>query len=132
MRNLQKVVLGLACAGLFVIVPMTANADMAKEVATAADHAKLSTQAPTLEVAHLHLNHTLNCLVGAKGHGYNAKAGDPCSGMGKGAINDAKNAKSKGMLKRIAARVKAALHNKHLASVKKLAGKIEADLAKIK
>ncbi len=135
MRNfhkLQKMTLGLLCAGLFTVLPLAAHADLANEISTAADHAKLSTQAPTLKVAQLHLHHTLNCLVGAKGHGYDAKAGDPCSGMGKGAIADATSAKTKRMLEHVAAHVHTALRNRRLSTVKKLAGAIETELVKVK
>ena len=131
-RKVQKMTLGLLCAGLLTMLPLAAHADLAQEISTAADHAKLSTQAPTLKVAQLHLHHTLNCLVGSKGHGYDAKAGDPCSGMGKGAILDEASAKPKRMLEHIAARVHSALRNHHFATVKKLAGEIEVELAKVK
>jgi len=132
MRTIQLLTLGLLCAGFFTIMPATAKADMNSEISTAADHAKLSSTAANIEEAQLHLHHTLNCLVGAKDHDYNAKAGDPCTGMGNGAITDATSAKVKKALERAEAHVKSALKNKHLATVRKLAGKIEAELVKIK
>ncbi|TAM15789.1 MAG: hypothetical protein EPN68_17120 [Rhodanobacter sp.] len=41
-------------------------------------------------MTHTHLHHVVNCLVGPDGKGFDAKAGDPCKGMGQGAIVDAK------------------------------------------
>ena len=43
-----------------------------------------------LATAHMHLHHVVNCLVGPSGKGFDAKAEDPCKGMGHGAIVDAK------------------------------------------
>ena len=40
-----------------------------------------------------HLHHTLNCLVGPGGDGFDAKQMNPCAQAGNGAIPDAKDAK---------------------------------------
>lgn len=67
-----------------------ANAAASKQVATAAAHAGMAMGAAELPMAHAHLQHVVNCLVGPAGKGFDAKAEDPCKGMGQGAIVDAK------------------------------------------
>lgn len=67
-----------------------ANATVAKQAATAGAHAGMALGATDLATAHAHLQHVVNCLVGPAGKGYDAKAADPCKGMGNGAIADAK------------------------------------------
>jgi len=57
-------------------------ADSAQEVATAATHAGLAAQAATLEQAHMHQHHTVNCLVGPKGKGFDSKEANPCQKLG--------------------------------------------------
>lgn len=80
----------LAC-----VMPLTAsavdmNAALSKPVATAAAHAGMALGASDLQMAHTHLHHVVNCLVGPAGKGFNAEAGNPCKDMGQGAIIDAK------------------------------------------
>lgn len=62
-----------------------------KEVKTAAAHAGMALGAADLKMAHAHLQHVVNCLVGPSGDGYDAQQADPCKGMGQGAIVDAKD-----------------------------------------
>ncbi|MDO1527859.1 hypothetical protein QMK61_03355 [Fulvimonas sp. R45] len=61
-----------------------------KQAATASAHAGMALGAADLKTAQLHLHHVVNCLVGPSGQGFDAKAGNPCKGMGQGAITDAK------------------------------------------
>jgi hypothetical protein len=61
-----------------------------KQAATASAHAGMALGAADLKTAQLHLHHVVNCLVGPSGQGFDAKAGNPCKGMGQGAIADAK------------------------------------------
>ena len=58
-----------------------------REIATAAAHAEMAA-AGGIDMAHAHLHHVINCLVGPKGRGFDAAAGNPCKGMGDGALND--------------------------------------------
>ncbi len=81
----------LACA-----LPLTASAtDMdaavAKQVDTATAHAGMALGSSDLKMAHTHLHHVVNCLVGPSGKSFNAEAGNPCDSMGQGAIVDSKN-----------------------------------------
>lgn len=64
----------------------TGNAN--KEIATATAHAQMAAVAPNTATAVMHFHHVINCLVGPKGKGFDARAGDPCKGMGNGALND--------------------------------------------
>lgn len=82
---------------LAVALPMAvqaadAGADGAasKQVATAVAHAGMAMGATDLATADAHLHHVVNCLVGPAGKGFDAKAEDPCKGMGQGAIPDSK------------------------------------------
>jgi hypothetical protein len=57
-----------------------------KEVSTAHAHALMARGSQSLKMSHTHLHHVVNCLVGPKGEGFDAKAGNPCKGMGQGAL----------------------------------------------
>lgn len=63
--------------------------DAGKELATARAHAQLAEASQSVMVAKMHLHHTINCLVGPHGLGFDAAAGNPCKGMGDGAQKDA-------------------------------------------
>jgi hypothetical protein len=81
---LSTTVLALfCCAGA-----ASAANDAQKEIHTAAQHAGFAAKGQNAEAAHLHLHHTINCLVGSGGDGFDAKAGNPCKGQGDGALND--------------------------------------------
>jgi hypothetical protein len=60
-----------------------------KQTDTAIAHAGMALGAKELKIAHMHLHHVINCLVGPKGKGFNMHYLDPCKGMGQGAIVDA-------------------------------------------
>ena len=73
-----------------------ADADPAKEMATAATDAGLAAKAaPDLKMTHMHLQHVVNCLVGPNGKGFDATPGNPCKDQGNGGIPDTKNAAQK-------------------------------------
>ena len=67
-----------------------ANGAASKQIATAAAHAGMAMGAADLAMAHAHLHHVVNCLVGPSGKAFDAKAADPCKGQGQGAIVDAR------------------------------------------
>ncbi len=128
LHTLKKIWIGIAlCAGLAAL-PVTAYASASTEIARAAEHAGFSAASNSLLVAHMHLHHTLNCLVGPGGNGFDAKAADPCKGMGNGAIPDTTNAHIKGRLEHVAYQTRLALRNHSLKTVQKDAAMIEADL----
>jgi hypothetical protein len=65
------------------------GAAVSKQVATASAHAGMALGAADLKMTQTHLHHVINCLVGPSGEGFDAQAGNPCKGMGQGAIVDA-------------------------------------------
>jgi len=76
-----------------IALPLAAHpkaGDVSKQVSTAAAHAGMALGAADLKMAHAHLQHVINCLVGPSGEGYDAQQADPCKGMGQGAMVDAK------------------------------------------
>jgi hypothetical protein len=73
-------------------------ADAAGEIATAATHADLASKASDLAGTQMHLHHTLNCLVGPNGQGYDPKNINPCANAGTGAIPDTTDAGKKAAL----------------------------------
>lgn len=80
----------LAC-----VLPLAAQAaepaaTASKQVQTAAAHAGMALGATDLKMAHAHLQHVVNCLVGPSGTAFDANAANPCKDMGNGAIVDAK------------------------------------------
>jgi hypothetical protein len=128
----KRVWLGLAaCAGL-AAVPLAALADASGEISTAAKHAGMSAQATSLEMAHAHLHHTLNCLVGPKGRGFDSKAENPCGDLGNGAIADTSDAAAKKSLEKAAGQARSALRSKDLDKVKEDAAKIQSELGEVK
>ena len=123
--------IGIAlCAGV-VVLPSPAHADASNEVATAAQHAGLSAASNSLLMADTHLHHTLNCLVGPKGRGFDSKAANPCASLGSGAIPDTTDAHTKKKLDQIAYRARKALRSQKLSTVQKEAATIESDLKKV-
>ena len=80
---------------LAIALPMVAQAAdsdsaVSKQMGTASAHAGMALGAADLKLAHTHLHHVINCLVGPSGKGFDAQEEDPCKGMGQGAIVDAK------------------------------------------
>jgi hypothetical protein len=94
-------------AGLALAAP--AIADASSEVVTAATHAELAAGSGDLEGVHTHLHHTLNCLVGPGGNGFDAKVLNPCGQSGHGAIPDTSDATKKSSLEAAADKVRAGL-----------------------
>jgi len=83
--------ISILAAGAFLISTgvNAAPVQFGKEIAAAATHAGLAAQESEIAGVHMHLHHTMNCLVGPKGEGYSAKDMDPCSALGNGAVVDA-------------------------------------------
>lgn len=77
-------------AGGLAFTAMAQTQSAKTEVSTAHAHALMAQHAGTLKMTHTHLHHVINCLVGANGQGFDAKAGNPCKGQGNGAIPDSK------------------------------------------
>jgi hypothetical protein len=87
--------LGAGFALAFGLASSSALADGASETVTAETHAELAAAAADLAGVHMHLHHTVNCLVGPGGTGFDAKEMNPCANAGKGAIPDTTSAATK-------------------------------------
>ena len=103
-------------------------ADAAQEAATGALHAGLAAQAATIEQLHMHLHHTVNCLVGPSGQGFDAKEANPCQKLGNGAIPDTTDAATKAKLSAALAKAQAGLKSDDLTAAKKAATEAQTAL----
>ncbi len=63
--------------------------DSATQASAAASHAGYAAKAADIKMAHMHLHHVVNCLVGPEGEGFDTNEANPCAAMGSGAIPDA-------------------------------------------
>ncbi|HZT52733.1 MAG TPA: hypothetical protein VFA22_12395 [Stellaceae bacterium] len=114
--------LGIALAGTVLLVAAPgarAEMDVAKEVSTAATHAGLAAGAKEMPMVQMHLHHVVNCLVGPKGKGFDAKPGNPCKDQGNGAIPDTKASAQKKKLQQALAKANAGLKTKDMAAAQK-------------
>ena len=126
---IRRLLLRSAC--LLLIAPVAAlAADQPKlEVSTATAHADMASTAPSLSAAQMHFHHVINCLVGSEGHGYDAKDGNPCSGMGNGALNDTRHsAAERAMLEQALTMAEQGLKAPTLAAAHATADKVAATL----
>lgn len=78
----------LAACAVFTLSPAFASTQGNHEIATAIKHAGYAAKSTNLKHVDLHLHHVVNCLVGPQGGGFDKMAGDPCKGMGMGALAD--------------------------------------------
>lgn len=90
MKRLLIVGIAGALASGFAFPAFAQTHSAKQEISTAHAHALMAQSAKTVNMAHTHLDHVINCLVGPDGQGFNASAGDPCKGQGNGAIPDSK------------------------------------------
>ena len=121
----------LSLAGIIIVAVLSASAlaaDPAQEAATGAVHAGLAAQATTIEQVHMHLHHTVNCLVGPKGQGFDAKEANPCEKLGNGAIPDTTDSATKAKLTAALASAQAGLKSEDLSAAKKSATEAQAAL----
>jgi hypothetical protein len=115
---MKKIALLAACAAL---IATPAFADLAGELSTAQAHAGMASTQADITMAHKHLQHAVNCLVGPGGAGFDEAAGNPCSKAGPGAIPDTTDAAKRAKLTTIAASAKAGVGNADLAGAQKAA-----------
>ena len=121
----------LSLVGIILVAALPASAlaaDPAQEAATGAVHAGLAAQATTIEQVHMHLHHTVNCLVGPKGQGFDAKEANPCQKLGNGAIPDTTDSATKAKLTTALASAEAGLKSEDLSAAKKSATEAQAAL----
>ena len=106
----------MLAAGAVALLATPAFADLATELSTAQTHAGMASTQTDIMMAHKHLQHAVNCLVGPSGAGFDAAAGNPCGKAGDGAITDSTDAAQKAKLTKIAADAKAGVGNADLAA----------------
>jgi len=128
MNRLYTVLRSAAFAGALAALPLAAYADSASEAVTAAQHAGYAASSADIGGVHTHLHHTLNCLVGPGGNGFDATNLNPCANAGKGAIPDATDAAKKKTLEDAAAKARAGIAETDYAKAKADASAVEAML----
>lgn len=129
MSRSKHMLIGAAVAAA-LFLPATAWADAHSEIVNAGMHAGFAAGAPDIAGVHAHLHHTLNCLVGPNGNGYDAKELDPCAQAGHGAIPDTADADKKTALEAAAAKARAGIASGELAAAKQDATDARAMLKK--
>lgn len=119
---------------MFAAMPIAAFAatNAASEIATATTHAQMAGDAADVATAIKHFHHVINCLVGPKSKLFDADVGNPCDGMGNGALNDVdRNSSEHAVLDRALAIAKQALHAKKLEVTQQYAARISKVLKSI-
>lgn len=91
MRNISTLAaIAFVAAGTFASGGAFAvDVQLDKEIAAAATHAGYAASAGDVDGVRSHLHHTINCLVGPDGKGFDAKQMNPCAALGNGAMVDA-------------------------------------------
>lgn len=91
-----------------------------QEVATAHAHALMAQNAKSVDQAHTHLHHVVNCLEGPQGQDFDADAGNPCDGKGQGALVDSQsNASLQSSLQQALDEARSGLQTDELAQAQK-------------
>jgi hypothetical protein len=125
----MRIAILLAISGMFI--SSAALADVRTEIETAQDHAGLAIKAPKIEGVKMHLHHTLNCLVGPNGDGFDTKSMNPCAKAGAGAIPDSMSDKQKSALTQAAAAAKRGLATDDYAASQAAAKEAADDIASV-
>src|SRR6516162_1222488 len=117
---------GIVTGTLMALPASAQTADPAQETATAGQHAGLAAHGARIEQVHLH--HTVNCLVGPKGQGFDANPGNSWQKLGNGAIPDTTDQASKAKLTAALAKAQAGLKSDDLTAARKAATEAQAAL----
>jgi len=131
MRHSRFAIVALTTSAMLIASPVLA-ADAGAEITSAAMHAGLAAQATDIATVHTHLHHTVNCLVGPGGTGFDAKELNPCANTGNGAIPDSSNPQTKQDLQAALAKANSGLAASDLSAAQKDASDTEAMLKTIK
>lgn len=131
MRQNGIAIAALTVTTIFLAAPALA-ADAGAEITNAAMHAGLAAQASDIGTVHTHLHHTVNCLVGPAGTGFDSKELNPCANSGSGAIPDSSNAQTKQALEAALAKANSGLAATDLAAAQKDASDTQAMLKAVK
>lgn len=120
-------------AAIVAAAPLPALcADVNAEIANAGMHAGLAAQASDITVVHTHLHHTVNCLVGPGGAGFDAKELNPCANTGSGAIPDSTSASTKQALQAALEKANSGLADDDMAAAHRDASATAAMLKSVK
>lgn len=122
---MTRIITALAVCAFPFALTSVAYADAASELVTAGTHASLAAGSADITGVHTHLHHALNCLVGPKGNGFDAKELNPCAQNGNGAIPDTTDPTKKATLESAAAKARSGI----AANDYKAAQKDAADVA---
>jgi hypothetical protein len=126
-----QVVAGAFGSGLVLAISLSTFAgDVAQEVSIAVQHAGFAADAVIIATVHAHLHHTVNCIVGPDGQGFDAKELNPCQGKGNGALPDMADSAKKLMLQEALTKAQAGLASDDLATAKLNAAAAQAILKK--
>jgi hypothetical protein len=118
MTKSRNLLIGAVAAGALVL-PTLALADAHSEIVNAGMHAGFAAGSADIGGVHTHLHHTLNCLVGPSGTGFDAKEMNPCANAGNGAIPDAADSAKKATLESAAAKAREGLASNDLGAAQK-------------
>jgi hypothetical protein len=123
----------LAVGSFTLIAPASAmSAQFGKEVAAAAAHAGYAAGSEDLAGVRAHLQHTINCIVGPDGEGFDKKQMNPCAALGNGALADTSEQGQTSALKAALGSAKEALAEEDLAKAKAGATATQSMLLAIK
>ncbi|MGD0866193.1 MAG: hypothetical protein ABSA49_11625 [Rhizomicrobium sp.] len=103
-------------------------ADLKAEITTAGQHAGMAAAASDMATVQMHLHHTVNCIVGPNGAGYDPKQMNPCQNQGAGALPDATSAATKTSLQTAVTQAQAGLATTDIATAQKDAAAAAATL----
>jgi hypothetical protein len=131
MRQTICAITALTASAMLFAVPSLA-ADLGGEITNAATHAGLAAQATDIGMVHTHLHHTINCLVGPGGTGFDSKELNPCANTGTGAIPDSTNPQTKQELQAALAKANTGLAANDLSAAQKDASDTAAMLKTVK
>jgi hypothetical protein len=126
MKSYTKIALVAASVALLPTAGMAA--DLKAEITTAGAHAGMAAAASDITTVHMHLHHTINCIVGPNGAGYDAKQMNPCQNQGAGALPDATSASTKTSLQTAVTQAQAGLASNDLSAAQKDAADAAATL----
>jgi hypothetical protein len=128
MRKLKTASISGAILTCLALGPATGLADGPQATATAAQHAGFAAAGADIATVQRHLHHTLNCLVGPEGQGFDQAAGNPCAQAG-GAIPQTADAALKEKLTKAATDATAAIALSDLAAAQAAAAALQKALA---
>lgn len=131
---MNKNMLFAVVVSILVAMPVAgfASGSADQEIATATTHAQMATDAADLATATMHFHHVINCLVGPKSKLFNAAVGNPCQGMGNGALNDvSKKSATHAKLYRALTIAEQALHAKNIKATQQYSARISEVLKSV-